>query len=879
MPNLYGPEEGKNQALSTADVELLPDVAREEKPGPWGPAPFTGYPKGGCALALAREGLRVHPLIENRKKPVLTDFGHRARDAITDRGHRQIEWWWRQHNYNIGVATGPGGRIIVIDVDTKNGKPGLASLERLEREYDLPQSYRVKTPSGGLHVYLRLPPDVYVGNGTSWLPEGFEGIDIRGNAGQAYVVGAGSTIDGRAYVAIGSPADTADCPEKLLKLIETTATSEIERRRKTQVPACELDTPRIIKQATQWLKQDAPCAIQGQNGDTTTVRVVMCLSDMGVSEGMAFELLDEHWNRAPDDGGRADPPWDPDELEVKVRNGYAYAHNQPGCDAPVDAQEEFDVIELPDDEGRAPSRDDDFGDPVDLWAEEQAPPDLPPGLLPPVLEHFVTDEAERKGVERGAVALAALITCAAASPAGFQVQVKQNDTGHTEYPILWGALVGPPATRKTPVLNEAVRPLKTIEDKWSEQDLPKLRAYEREFAEWKKNKQTKEPEPERPRLRRKIVKDTTTEALGPILKDNPNGVLASHDELAAWIGNMDVYRPGKAGSKDGPFWLEAKQGGSYTVDRLSRGSLHVPRAAVHVLGGIQPDVIRKFASDLGGNGMLQRFMLVNMRPLASDTDRAPDEKAREAYHGVVNTLAKLHDSELVNPFRFSPEADAFRKEVVSFRDRLLTDPDSPKALQGWIGKIESDWARIALILHLVKWADALFEADALFGPDDLFWLGFPGEVISAETAEQAARLLMEWQYPHQRQFYQSITGYGGAANAHARNVAGYILARGLPAISRSQIDRNCSGLKGAEKHKARLATMGILKLSGWARATECCRKEPNKWKINPAVHDGRFKQRAEAERQRRDAARQKIVETGAARRECANDVGVASEAA
>lgn len=373
MPNLYGPEEGKNQALSTADAELLPDVAREEKPGPWGPAPFTGYPKSGYALALAREGLRVHPLIENGKKPVLTGFGHRARKAATEAGRRQIEWWWRAQNYNIGVATGPGGRIIVIDVDVKDGKPGLASLERLEREYDLPQSYRVKTPSGGLHVYLRLPPDVYIGNSTSWLPGGFDGIDVRGNAGQAYVVGAGSTIDGEAYVAIGIPADTADCPEKLLKLIKPAATSEIERR-KTRVPACELDTPYIIKQATQWLKHDAPCAIQGQSGDATTVYVAMCLSDMGVSEGKALELMDEHWNNAPDDGGRADPPWDLDELEVKVRNGYAYAHNQPGCDAPVDAQEEFDVVEIPDGFIKVPGK--------DAWLNPKPVEELDPETIP-----------------------------------------------------------------------------------------------------------------------------------------------------------------------------------------------------------------------------------------------------------------------------------------------------------------------------------------------------------------------------------------------------------------------------------------------------------------------------------------------------------------
>ena len=307
------------------------------------------HPKGLKALELGRAGFRVHPLEVNTKEPHENAFGHLARSAKTDAGCRKIEWWWRQKDYNIGIATGPGGPFIVTDVDVKKGKKGLASLKTLEEKYDLPQSYRVRTPSGGIYVYLRMPKGVYIGNGTSWLPEECrDGIDIRGNGVQGNIAAPGSTIDGKEYTEITSPGDMADVPEKLLKLIETAATTELQTR-KTRTPACELDTPHIISKAIEWLKakDGAPAAKEGESGDTTTVYVAMCLSDMGVSETKALELMDVHWNHAPDQGGKADPPWDLDELELKVRNGYAYAHNQPGERAPVDPMEEFGAVDIP----------------------------------------------------------------------------------------------------------------------------------------------------------------------------------------------------------------------------------------------------------------------------------------------------------------------------------------------------------------------------------------------------------------------------------------------------------------------------------------------------------------------------------------------------
>ena len=51
------------------------------------------------------------------------------------------------------------------------------------------------------------------------------------------------------------------------------------------------------------------------------------------------------------------------------------------------------------------------------------------------------------------------------------------------------------------------------------------------------------------------LSDTTVEALAPILRVNPRGLLLARDELAGWIGSFDRYSgKGKSGA-DAANWL------------------------------------------------------------------------------------------------------------------------------------------------------------------------------------------------------------------------------------------------------------------------------------------------------------------------------------
>ena len=109
-----------------------------------------------AALAYAARGLAVFPLVPGAKKP-LTEHGHR--EATTDTA--EIERRWQKWpDANVGIACSASG-LLVIDVDQHaNGADGAATLAALERQHGpLPETWRVLTGGGGLHLYFRFPGD------------------------------------------------------------------------------------------------------------------------------------------------------------------------------------------------------------------------------------------------------------------------------------------------------------------------------------------------------------------------------------------------------------------------------------------------------------------------------------------------------------------------------------------------------------------------------------------------------------------------------------------------------------------------------------------------------------------------------------------------
>jgi Bifunctional DNA primase/polymerase, N-terminal len=135
------------------------------------------------ALNWAVAGHLVIPLEHGRRIPhrLLLGSGWSAKAGTAgSRDPDQIKAWWSAApGSNIGIITAvsPISRVLIIDIDTKPGKPnGWGSISDLVKEYGpLPETTSVITPSGGMHLYYAVPegePPVRCRVG--WLP----GVDI-----------------------------------------------------------------------------------------------------------------------------------------------------------------------------------------------------------------------------------------------------------------------------------------------------------------------------------------------------------------------------------------------------------------------------------------------------------------------------------------------------------------------------------------------------------------------------------------------------------------------------------------------------------------------------------------------------------------------------
>lgn len=365
-------------------------------------------------------------------------------------------------------------------------------------------------------------------------------------------------------------------------------------------------------------------------------------------------------------------------------------------------------------------------------------------LLPSPLREWVVDVSERMdNAPPDFTAAATVVVTAALLGRRVGIRPKRQDDWLV-CPNLWGGLVGPPASMKSPALEQVVKPVKRLaaeaqeahEEALKEHTLDMMVAEAEKGALRKKLENTAKKvasgeasrgnleevrqeiedleEPESPRERRYTTNDATIEKIAEILRDNPDGILYYRDELMGWLRSLD-----KAGREsDRAFYLEAWNGnGSFSVDRIGRGSLHVPAVCVSVLGGIQPGPLTTYVGDAleeaeKADGLLQRFQVLVYPDLRDydPVDRWPNLEAKNRAHEVFKGLANLNaeafgavvDEEGEVPYvRFDADAqeifDAWRAD---FEPRFRGG-DLPAAIESHFMKYRSLFASLALIFEAV----------------------------------------------------------------------------------------------------------------------------------------------------------------------------------
>ncbi|MGA5705835.1 bifunctional DNA primase/polymerase [Streptomyces cellulosae] len=184
-----------------------------------------------AALEAAERGWRVFPLRPGTKRPALHGEKTCTRTGPCAAGHRKweqrattdpdrIRAAWSRAPFNVGIATGPSG-LVVVDLDTPEHKGssdapcGAATFAALcERAgHAVPTTFRVRTASGGTHLYFTAPHGVQLPNTAGTVAES---VDTRAAGG--YVVAAGSIVPAGRYEALNTSV-AAPLPGWLLAIL------------------------------------------------------------------------------------------------------------------------------------------------------------------------------------------------------------------------------------------------------------------------------------------------------------------------------------------------------------------------------------------------------------------------------------------------------------------------------------------------------------------------------------------------------------------------------------------------------------------------------------------------------------------------------------
>jgi hypothetical protein len=364
-----------------------------------------------------------------------------------------------------------------------------------------------------------------------------------------------------------------------------------------------------------------------------------------------------------------------------------------------------------------PNRDDPWPEPdlSILRRDRPAPPAFPLHAFGPAWSDWISAAAEAAACPPGYVAAPLL---ASASALIGNARWAEATPGWVEPPHLWVGVLGDSGNGKSPgadclmrdVLPEIERRMLVdfpdrLRDWGMRRELGKaaLERWRRKLRDGKRRDPSPPlpqvelgSKPQAPRLRQH---DVTVEKVAELLAyAAPKGLLVVRDELAGWIAGMNAY-----GGGGRAFWIEAYGGRPYRVERKADPNpIGVPRMAISVYGGIQPDKLRRLLSD-ADDGLLPRFLWVWPEPVPFRLGRQPPRTG-----WAIRALDRLRELDLQGgdppvPIRVPLAAEA-RPRIESFaRDMQQRQPHSGPLLAAAFGKARGQALRLALVLELMWW--------------------------------------------------------------------------------------------------------------------------------------------------------------------------------
>lgn len=365
-----------------------------------------------------------------------------------------------------------------------------------------------------------------------------------------------------------------------------------------------------------------------------------------------------------------------------------------------------------------------------------------PEMLPEPLRGWLVDIAERMNCPLDFVAVASLSMLGSLIGTRCAVRPKLKDSW-IELANIWGGIVAPPSSKKSPAISEVTKPLKMLESEsfkiFAEESkranvrlsiLEKRSQYLLNTSKNKSGDDLNSLEKElqeiqnqiyeaKPVQKRFIVNDTTPEKMVDICVQNPQGILAYRDELSGLIRSWD--KPGNETARS--MYLEGWNGKeTFKVDRIVRGSTHVETFCLTVFGGIQPDKLQSLLlSQLinGENdGIMQRFQLLVYpdEPKYMYPDRYPNKSEQDKAFNLIRLIANAdentfchwgaerNDFDKIPSIKFSDEARNLFSSWHEENHSIATADESSQYEKEILAKYPKLMAGLSLIFHVVDCA-------------------------------------------------------------------------------------------------------------------------------------------------------------------------------
>jgi len=273
-------------------------------------------------------------------------------------------------------------------------------------------------------------------------------------------------------------------------------------------------------------------------------------------------------------------------------------------------------------------------------------------------------------------------------------------------PFIWFLVVGETGSSKSPAINAAIKPIRTLQKIEMARHSSELKKYSENLAAYKKRVKDSDIPTEPIEMRHYYSSDFTMEAMIPMFKVSTHGLLIHVDELAGFFNSMNQYRNGKG--SDLEQMLSFFDCGPLKSDRVGKNS-YCDESGGAIIGGIQPKRLPQvFNEKLHENGMVYRFIVMRLNELQPEyTDDCISDKNEKDWLTLVKWMYDI-------PVTVDPDTGFIVKQIFTvsdegkmvwkeFFDELSTlYPFMPEMFRGYIPKLKTYCLKFMIVLHLLK---------------------------------------------------------------------------------------------------------------------------------------------------------------------------------